>query len=59
MDEKKMDEYVCEDCNKKKLPLGQSMYDNKWRCLKCNSIFIKKWDKENVCQYSSSRITSI
>ena len=38
----------CNDCNKQKLPLGKSMHDGKFRCTKCNRLFIRKYDKELI-----------
>lgn len=40
----------CEDCGKYILPMCNSMYDNKWRCLKCNINFSRQCVKEGTNQ---------
>lgn len=37
-------EQICFDCGKVKLPIGKSMYDDKWRCIMCNRKFLRKID---------------
>lgn len=36
-----VENHVCYDCKKLKLPMGKSMYDGKWRCTKCNKKYLQ------------------